>query len=66
MGNSGELAYNKVHRVVVQCLVLQGKDYTGCLERASRNTSTIPTSDNKCGQSLQCGAHEVVVRYRDW
>ena len=29
------------------------KDYTGCLERASRNTSTIPTSGNKCGQSLQ-------------
>ena len=48
------------------CLVLQGKDYTGCLKRASRNTSTIPTSDNKCGQSLQCEVHQVVVRYRDW
>ena len=65
-GNSGELAYNKVQRVVVQCLVLHEKDYTGCSERASRNTSTIPTSDNKCGQSLQCEANQVIVRYRDW
>ena len=61
-GNSGELAYNKVQSVVVQCLVLHGKDYTGCLERASRSTSTIPTSDNICGQSLQCEANQVVVR----
>ena len=47
--------------------MLHGKDYTGwCFEEAFRNISTIPTFDNKCRQSLQCEAHQVVFSYMDY
>ena len=51
----------------VHSSMLHQKDYTvWCFEEGFRNISTIPTSDNKCRQGLQCEAHQVVVRYRDY
>ena len=63
-GNSGELAHNKVQRAVVQCLVLHGKTTLADDWRASRNISTIPTSDKNADKVCSV-RHQVVVRYRD-